>query len=60
LDQIINSKTNLAQCIPLDIPSFGLDNKAHFNLKNLPLNKLKFVVVKYAIHASFLKKIRIH
>ena len=40
LDRFTHHNLVAAQCIPLDIPSICLDNKARYNIDNLPWNKI--------------------
>ncbi len=43
LDGFLYAKRVAAQCIPLDIKAMCLDNKARFDLDNIPWNKCKFM-----------------
>lgn len=43
IDRFKYSKRVAAQCIPLDIPSMRLDNKAKWEIANMPLNRIKFL-----------------
>jgi hypothetical protein len=51
LDRFLFAKRVAAQCIPLDIPAMCLDNKARFDLDNIPWLKCKFMGGSIQIHA---------
>ncbi|EFX81409.1 hypothetical protein DAPPUDRAFT_102497 [Daphnia pulex] len=51
LDRFQYGKRVAAQCIPLDIPAMCFDNKARYDLNNLPWNKIKFVGGEIALHS---------
>jgi len=56
LDRFTMGKRVAANAIPLDIPSMCLDNKARFDLANMPWNKMKFVGGNIAVHAPRYKE----